>query len=67
MPGFTREAVQQQLTGAFASLDDTLIENLKSQSMLLVQLEYEAQGIAHGVQTVSYTHLDDPQRDRLVL
>ena len=50
MPGFTREAVQQQLTGAFASLDDTLMENLKSQSMLLVQLEYEAQGIAHGVQ-----------------
>ena len=50
MPGFTREAVQQQLAGAFASLDDTLIENLKSQSMLLVQLEYEAQGIAHDVQ-----------------
>ena len=50
MPGFTREAVQQQLTGAFASLDDTLMENLTSQSMLLVQLEYEAQGIAHGVQ-----------------
>ena len=41
MPGFTREAVQQQLAGAFASLDDTLMENLKSQSMLLVQLEYE--------------------------
>ena len=50
MPGFTREAVQQQLAGAFASLDDTLMENLKSQSMLLVQLEYEAQGIAHDVQ-----------------
>ena len=50
MPGFTREAVQQQLTGAFASLDDTLIENLKSQSMLLVQLEYEAQGVARDVQ-----------------
>ena len=50
MPGFTREAVQQQQAGAFASLDDTLMENLKSQSMLLVQLEYEAQGIAHDVQ-----------------
>ena len=50
MPGFTREAVQQQLAGAFASLDDTLMENLKSQSMLLVQLEYEAQGVAHDVQ-----------------
>ena len=50
MPGFTREAVQQELAGAFASLDDTLMENLKSQSMLLVQLEYEAQGVAHDVQ-----------------
>ena len=50
MPGFTREAVRQQLAGAFASLDDTLMENLKSQSMLLVQLEYEAQGVAHDVQ-----------------
>ena len=50
MPGFTREAVQQQLAGAFASLDDTLMENLKSQSVLLVQLEYEAQGVAHDVQ-----------------
>ena len=50
MPGFTRDALQQQLAGAFASLDDTLMENLKSQSMLLVQLEYEAQGVAHDVQ-----------------
>ena len=50
MPGFSRDAVQQQLTGAFASLDDTVVENLKSQSLLLVGLEYEAQGIAHDVQ-----------------
>ncbi len=50
MPGFRRDAVQQQLTGSFASLDDTVVENLKSQSLLLVGLEYEAQGIAHDVQ-----------------
>ena len=50
MPGFSREMVQQQLAGAFASLDDTVVENLKSQSLLLVGLEYEAQGIAHDVQ-----------------
>ena len=50
MPGFSRDAIQQQLAGAFASLDDTVVENLKSQSMLLVQLEYEAQGVAHDVQ-----------------
>ena len=50
MPGFSRDAVQQQLTGAFASLDDTVVENLKSQSLLLVGLGYEAQGIAHDVQ-----------------
>ena len=48
--GIFRGAVQQQLAGAFASLDDTVVENLKSQSMLLVQLEYEAQGVAHDVQ-----------------
>ena len=50
MPGFSREMVQQQLAGSFASLDDTVVENLKSQSLLLVGLEYEAQGIAHDVQ-----------------
>ena len=50
MPGFSRDAIQQQLTGAIGQLDDTVVENLKSQSLLLVQLEYEAQGIAHDVQ-----------------
>ena len=50
MPGFDRTAIQQQLADAFASLDDTVAENLKSQSLLLVGLEYEAQGIAHDVQ-----------------
>ncbi len=50
MPGFSRDAIQQQLAGAMGSLDDTVVENLKSQSMLLVQLEYEAQGVAHDVQ-----------------
>ena len=50
MPGFRRDAVQQQLTGAIGQLDDTVVENLKSQALLLVGLEYEAQGIAHDVQ-----------------
>ena len=50
MPGFSRDAVQQQLTGAIGQLDDTMVENLKSQALLLVGLEYEAQGIAHDVQ-----------------
>ena len=50
MPGFSRDAIQQQLAGAMGNLDDTMVENLKSQSILLVQLEYEAQGVAHDVQ-----------------
>ena len=50
MPGFRRDAVQQQLTGAIGPLDDTVVENLKSQALLLVGLEYETQGIAHDVQ-----------------
>jgi len=50
MPGFSRDAVQQQLTSAIGQLDDTVVENLKSQALLLVGLEYEAQGIAHAVQ-----------------
>ena len=49
-PGFTREGVQQQLAGAMAAVDDTVAESLASQAMLLVSLEYEAQGIAHTVQ-----------------
>ena len=49
-PGFSREAVQQQLAGAMAAVDDTVAESLSSQAMLLVSLEYEAQGIAHTVQ-----------------
>ena len=50
MPGFDRSMLQKQLDGAMSQLDSTLLENLKSQSLLLVQLEYEAQGIAHDVQ-----------------
>lgn len=49
-PAFSREAVQQQLAGAMAAVDDSLAESLASQAMLLVSLEYEAQGIAHDVQ-----------------
>ena len=50
MPGFDRSMLQKQLDGAMNQLDDTMLENLKSQSLLLVQLEYEAQGVAHDVQ-----------------
>lgn len=49
-PGFSRDAVQQQLAGAMAMVDDSVAESLSSQAMLLVSLEYEAQGIAHDVQ-----------------
>ena len=50
MPGFDRSMLQKQLDSAMSQLDSTLLENLKSQSLLLVQLEYEAQGIARDVQ-----------------
>ena len=50
MPGFDRNMLQKQLDSAMSQLDSTLLENLKSQSLLLVQLEYEAQGVAHDVQ-----------------
>ena len=50
MPGFDRSMLQKQLDGAMSKLDSTLLENLKSQSLLLVQLEYEAQGVAQDVQ-----------------
>ena len=48
-PG-AREMLQSQLAAAFASLDDSVAGSLSSQAMLLVALEYEAQGIAHDVQ-----------------
>ena len=50
MPGFDRSMLQKQLDSAMNQLDSTLLENLKSQSLLLVQLEYEAQGVARNVQ-----------------
>ena len=50
MPGFDRSMLQKQLDSAMSQLDSTLLENLKSQSLLLVQLEYEAQGVAQDVQ-----------------
>ena len=48
-PG-AREMLQNQLAGAFSQLDGTVADNLASQAVLLVSLEYEAQGIAHDVQ-----------------
>ena len=50
MPGFDRSALQRQLNSAMSQLDSTMLENMKSQSLLLVQLEYEAQGVARDVQ-----------------
>ena len=50
MPGFDRSMLQKQLDSAMSQLDSTLLENLKSQSLLLVQLESEAQGVARDVQ-----------------
>ena len=50
MPGFDRSMLQKQLDSAMSQLDSTLLENLKSQSLLLVQLEYKAQGVARNVQ-----------------
>ncbi len=48
-PG-AREMLQNQLSNAMEGLDDTVADNLSSQAVLLVSLEYEAQGIAHDVQ-----------------
>ena len=45
-----REMLQNQLAGALSQLDGTVADNLASQAVLLVSLEYEAQGIAHDVQ-----------------
>ena len=45
-----REMLQAQLADVAASLDDSVADSLSSQAMLLVALEYDAQGIAHDVQ-----------------
>ena len=49
-PGFSRDAIQQQLTGALAQVDDTTLSSMTSQATLFDRLEYEAQGVAHDVQ-----------------
>ena len=48
-PG-AREMLQAQLSDALASLDNSVADSLSSQAMLLVALEYDAQGVAHNVQ-----------------
>ena len=45
-----REMLQNQLSTAISQLDATMADNLSSQAVLLVGLEYEAQGNAHDVQ-----------------
>ena len=47
-PG-AREMLQAQLADA-APKDDSVADSLSSQAMLLIALEYDAQGIAHDVQ-----------------
>ena len=49
-PGFTREAVQARLTDAMSAMDETMAENVSQQAVLLVGLEYNAQGIAQHIQ-----------------
>ena len=48
-PG-AREMLQNQLSTAISQLGATMADNLSSQAVLLVGLEYEAQGTAHDVQ-----------------
>ena len=48
-PG-AREMLQNQLSTVISQLDATMADNLSSQAVLLVGLEYEAQGTAHDVQ-----------------
>ena len=48
-PG-AREMLQAQLSDALASLDNSVADSLSSQAVLLVALEYDAQGVAHNVQ-----------------
>ncbi len=48
-PG-AREMLQVQLSDALASLDNSVADSLSSQAVLLVALEYDAQGVAHNVQ-----------------
>ena len=45
-----REMLQNQLSTAISQRDATMADNLSSQAVLLVGLEYEAQGTAHDVQ-----------------
>ena len=50
MPGFSRDAVQAQLAAAMGQASESELSGLSAQAVLLVGLEYEAQGIAHDVQ-----------------
>lgn len=49
-PGFTRQAVQARLADAMAQTDDAMADTLASQAVLLVALEYGAQGVAESIQ-----------------
>ncbi|MDD4850464.1 MAG: ABC transporter ATP-binding protein [Gemmiger sp.] len=50
MPGFTPEAVQAKLAQSMAAVDATTRDTLAKQAVLLVRLDYQAQGNAQAVQ-----------------
>lgn len=45
-----RAGIQQQMAGVLGAMDQSTLDTMSSQAMLLVRLEYEAQGIAGQVQ-----------------
>lgn len=45
-----RAGIQQQMAGVLGQMDQSTLDTMSSQAMLLVRLEYEAQGIAGQVQ-----------------
>ena len=49
-PGFTREAVQAKMAEAMGSIDQDTQDMMSQQSVLLVELEYKAQGTADSIQ-----------------
>lgn len=45
-----RAGIQQQMAGVLGQMDQSTLDTMSSQAMLLIKLEYEAQGIAGRVQ-----------------
>ena len=49
-PGFSREAMQTRLSAGMSQAGQTAMDTLSQQAVLLVRLDYAAQGIADSVQ-----------------